>query len=317
MQVIENIFAYFFMRYVYLIISLLFVIQLQGQSNKDSLRKYVVRLSTLPEARNAKNKDALNQVANTIHQKFGAFSNRVFFQKFELNKTQYKNVICSFGPDTASRIIIGGHYDVYGEAPGADNNASGIAGLMELARMFKQAEKNLKYRIDLIAYSLEEPPFANTKNMGSAIHAKSLKENNIPVIGMINLKGIGFFSDKPSSQRYPFIIQKLGYSHRGNFISVLHAYGNGKFGSILKNLCNQYANGLPIKHFKPAIPFPVLNEGDHKNYIDLGIPAILISNTLSYRNKYYHYDTDTFETLDYVKMSKVIDMLFQAIMHYN
>jgi hypothetical protein len=316
MQVIENIFAYLFMRYLVLFISLLFAFQLKAQSNKDSLRKYVVRLSTLPEARNAKNIASLNQVAATIHQKFETYSNRVFFQKFELNKTQYKNVICSFGPDTASRIIIGGHYDVFGEAPGADNNASGIAGILELARLLKQAEKNLKFRIDLIAYSLEEPPFANTKNMGSAIHAKSLKENNIPIIGMINLKGIGFFTEKPRSQKYPFLLQRVLYPNRGNFISILHNYGNGKFGSILKNLCNQYANGLPVKHFKPAIPFPVLNEGDHKNYFDLGIPALLISNTLSFRNKYYHYDTDTFETLDYVRMSKVIDMLFQAIMHY-
>jgi hypothetical protein len=85
----------------------------------------------------------------------------------------------------------------------------------------------------------------------------------------------------------------------------------------MKNLCKQYATGISVQHYRPAIPFPILNDGDHKNYRDMGYPSILISNTLSYRNKYYHYDTDTYETLDYFRMSKVVDMVYQAIIHYK
>lgn len=288
-----------------------------AQSNPDSLRKYVVKLSTSAYARNPKNITYLNNTADWIYQKFEGYSKKVFIQKFEINKTIYKNVITSSGPDTAVRIVIGAHYDVFGEAPGADNNASGVAALIELARLFRSVEKNLKYRIDLIAYSLEEPPYLNTNKMGSFIHAKSMYENNIPLAGMINIKGIGFFIDAPHSQHYPFLFQRLFYSNKGDFISILQSNRNGVFGSVMKNLLKQYAAGLPVRNFKPAIPFPVLHEGDHKSYHDMGYPSLLISNTLSYRNKYYHYDLDSYETLDYFRMSKVVNMIYQATIRYK
>ncbi len=295
----------------------LFSLASHAQSNHDSLRRHVVKLSTSAYARNPKNIESLNNTADWIYHKYSSYSKKVFFQKFELNNNLYKNVITSFGPDTAVRIIIGAHYDVYGEAPGADNNASGVAALIELARLFHKIEKKLTYRIDLIAYSLEEPPYLNTKNMGSYIHAKSMQENNIKIAGMINIKGIGFFIDVPHTQRYPFLLQRIFYPNTGNFISILHSNQNGIFGSVMKNLLKQYAAGLSILNFKPIIPFPILNDGDHKNYHELGYPSILISNTLSYRNKYYHYDLDSYETLDYFRMSKVVNMIYHATIRYK
>lgn len=288
-----------------------------AQCNKDSLRKYVVKISTQTFARNPKHIDYLNKTADYIYKSFASYSDNTFYQKYEFNKVVFKNVLVSFGPSNAHRIIVGAHYDVFGEAPGADNNASGVAALIELARLFQKVEKILKYRIDLVAYTLEEPPYTNTNQMGSNIHAKSLQENQVLVAGMINLKGIGFFLDVPNTQRYPFLYQKLFCTKTGDFISILQSNGSGTFGSVMKNLCKQYATGISVQHYRPAIPFPILNDGDHKNYRDMGYPSILISNTLSYRNKYYHYDTDTYETLDYFRMSKVVDMVYQAIIHYK
>jgi len=296
---------------------LLPVVNTSAIANQDSLRKHVVRLSTLPDARNYRHPEALDQAAQYIHQRFKRYTDRTVYQKFRLGETVYKNVLCSFGPEAAPRIIVGAHYDVFGEAPGADNNASGTAALLELARMLSPINARLPYRIDLVAYTLSEPPFENTDSTGSWMHAISLKENKVPVAGMINLKGIGFYVETPKSQRYPFLLQRLFYRRTGDFISVLQGSGNGRFGSRMKYLMKQYANGLALRPFKPAIPFPVLRNGDHAVYRKFGYPAILVSNTLSFRNKYFRYDTDTFETLDYFRLSKVVDMIYQAIIHYS
>jgi len=142
-------------------------------------------------------------------------------QEFWVGKNKYKNVICSIGPRDAERIIIGAHYDVYGNQPGADDNASGIAGVLELARLFKQRNPELKHRIDFIAYTLEESPFFKTEFMGSAIHAKSLFEARVKVKVMICLEMIGFYSDKSYSQHFPNLLLSYLYPSKGNFILVV------------------------------------------------------------------------------------------------
>jgi hypothetical protein len=135
------------------------------------------------------NADMLDTVANRIKGEFLLYTNRVSFQNFRVDDTEYKNVIASFGPENAERIIVGAHYDVCYQQDGADDNASGVAGILELARLLNN--QPLKYRIDLVAYSLEEPPFFATKNMGSYVHAKSLHDAKVPVLGMISLDMIG------------------------------------------------------------------------------------------------------------------------------
>lgn len=122
------------------------------------------------------------------------YSDSVSTQSYTANGLQYKNIICSFGTENARRIIAGAHYDVCGAQEGADDNASGIAGLLELARLLKG--QKLNYRIDLVAYSLEEPPYFRTQYMGSYIHAKSLADSKANVYGMISLEMIGYFKDE-------------------------------------------------------------------------------------------------------------------------
>ena len=133
-----------------------------------------------------------------------------------MERTAIKNIICSINTDKKERIVIGAHYDVCGDQDGADDNASGVAGLLELARLLKH--EKLNYRIDFVAYTLEEPPFFGTENMGSSIHAKYISDNKISLKGMISLEMIGYFNDKPHSQKYPLSFLKWFY---GNKVIIL------------------------------------------------------------------------------------------------
>ena len=136
--------------------------------------------------RNYHHPDMLNKSGNYIKKQFQEISPRVEEQKFFVKNDEFRKIICSFVPENGERIIIGAHYDVCKDQDGADDNASGIAGLLELARLLKDSQ--LKYRIDFVAFSLEEPPFFKSENMGSYVHAKSLSENKVSVKG-IDLSG--------------------------------------------------------------------------------------------------------------------------------
>lgn len=304
-------------QYSIILLFVLFQQMAAAQSNGDSLRKYVVRLSTQPYARNAKNFESLNKASDFIHTCFSNYSTQTFFQHYTVNDTIYRNVIASFGPEDAPRMIVGAHYDVYGEAPGADANASGVAGLIELSRLLKKYEATLRYRIDLVAYTLGDIPHLNTKAMGSYVHAKSLSEHQVNVLGMLDLDCIGFYSDQPGTQRFPLLIYRWMYGNRGNFIGIIQQPGNGLWARQMRYLFKQYMNGLRVINFKPAVPFDGFADGDQKSYWTFGYSAILISNTKYYRNKNYHFDIDTYETLDYFRMVKVVDMIYKSLIHFK
>ena len=138
----------------------------------------------------------LNITADYIKSEFEKYADSTAVQVYDVQgqKSKYKNIICSFGIQNKKRIIVGAHYDVCEIQQGADDNATGVVGLLELARLLKG--QKLNYRIDLVAYSLEEPPYFRTNEMGSYIHAKYLSDNKISVKGMICLEMIGYFKDE-------------------------------------------------------------------------------------------------------------------------
>jgi Zn-dependent M28 family amino/carboxypeptidase len=257
-----------------------------------------------------RNVDVLDTVANRIQGEFLRYTNSVSFQNFTIQGAEYRNIIASFGPDNAERIIVGAHYDVFGEQDGADDNASGVAGILELARLLK--DKSLKYRIDLVAYSTEEPPYFDTNNMGSYIHAKSLSDEKVPVFGMVSLEMIGYYSDDKNSQRYPVGFLKMFYGDKGNFITVVQKSFGGKFARVYKRLAFDH-NSLPTKSFSAPSFFGGINLSDHMNYWKFGYSAIMITNTSFYRNHNYHKPTDRIATLDINRMALTIDGVYRTL----
>src|SRR5947207_1374953 len=151
--------------------------------------------------------DNLDRVAAYVGKEFEQAKGIVSEQPYEVNGKTYRNVIAQFGPETKERIIIGAHYDTAGPRPGADDNASGVAGIIELAYLLGRSE--LPIRVELVAYTLEEPPYFHTKYMGSAVHAESLKKQGLMVRLMVSLEMIGYFTDAPNSQNFPISILNL------------------------------------------------------------------------------------------------------------
>lgn len=274
------------------------------------LKQHLTAITKTSTYRNHTNIDQLNETAAYINKVFTGYSSMVTEQEYKVDGKIYKNVICSFGTENKKRIIIGAHYDVCGNQEGADDNASGVAGILELARLLKG--QKLNYRIDLVAYTLEEPPYFRTENMGSYVHAKSLIDSKADVYGMISLEMIGYFRDDKDSQQYPLGLLKLKYGNVGNYITLVKKFGSGDFVQAFAKGFKS-TDALPVKTFAGPASLAGIDFSDHLNYWQFGFDALMITDTSFYRNKNYHQATDKMETLDFRRMAKVIDCLFESV----
>jgi hypothetical protein len=279
-------------------------------SDTTNIRKNLESIINTSNYRNHKNIDVLDTVAERVTRELSRHTNRVSIQNYKVNQDNYRNIIASFGPEEGERIIVGAHYDVCRDQDGADDNASGVAGILELAKLLKG--QILKYRIDLVAYSLEEPPYFNTKHMGSYVHAKSLHDANIPVRGMISLEMIGYFSDKENSQSYPIGIMKWIYGDKGNFITIVQKSFCGEFAKAFKKISFRN-NSIATKSFRTPSFLGGANLSDHENYWEFGYSAVMVTNTAFFRNHNYHTKSDKLEALNIAKMGLVIDGVFRTL----
>jgi hypothetical protein len=267
-------------------------------------------LTHTQKARYYRYPEILNEVSEYIFNEWQKTCDTVYYQTYMARGVVYRNVIGSIGTDKRERIIIGAHYDVAGDIEGADDNASGIAGILELARLL--SNENLNYRIDFVAYTLEEPPYFASGLMGSMIHAQYIHDNSVSVKGMICLDGIGYFRDQPKSQDYPMGMFKLFYGTVGDFIAIVQSFGNGSFGGQFKRLMKRQRL-IETKSFRGPAKLSGVVLSDSRSYRKFKYPTVLITNTAFYRNPNYHESTDRLETLDLLKMSLVIDELYQSL----
>ena len=273
------------------------------------MKNTIKYLTKIQPPRNHKNIASLNKVANYIKDKFETFGLDVEYQEFKIHNNIYKNVIATINSHYKKRLIIGGHYDVCGDIQGADDNASAIAGILETAKQVIHYKNNIDFRIDFVAFCLEEPPYFGTEDMGSFIHAKYLKDNSIDVIGMINYEMIGYFTDAPNSQNYPLPQMKEIYPTTGNFIANVSNKSSQEFVKKLNFMSGD------IDTYEIVLPNELLNisASDHLNYWSMGFNAVMITDTAHFRNLNYHTPNDTFETIDFEKMQYVVDMVVKSI----
>ena len=287
--------------------------------SEDMLRKadheliveHLRRITKTDGYRNYQNIPLLNQTADYILSVFSQYADTAWLQSYDVGGNIYQNVVCRFGMSKKPVIIVGAHYDVCGNQEGADDNASGVTGLLELARLLHGS--SIGYPIELVAYSLEEPPYFRTSQMGSYVHAKSLHDEHSDVYGMLVLEMIGFYSDEKGSQNYPVKPMKAVYGTKGDFILLAKRAGAGTFVNRFSSEFNKTAE-LPVKNIKAPAKIQGMDFSDHLNYWLFGYDALMVTNTAFYRNKNYHRQTDTMETLDIPRMASVIDGVYRTLL---
>lgn len=257
----------------------------------------------------------LNSAADYIRNEFNKTTQRVEVQSYQVDSEKFHNIIAHFGPKvdyTASYengpprpIIIGAHYDAHEETMGADDNASGVAGLLELARIF--AENPPAVPVQIVAYTLEEPPNFRTDSMGSRHHAVSLVQAGVKPELVMVLEMVGFYSDAESSQEYPLGLLKWFYPTRGDFIGIVGNFVDAPTTKMVKVAMQSAHPEFPVESINAPAAMTGIDFSDHASYWQYDMPAVMITDTSFYRNQHYHKATDTADTLDYGRMAKVVD----------
>lgn len=302
------------MRFRWILLSLLpiFLSLLAAVPSDIALvKRHVTFLSSIHPPRNFTNLRSLEQSANYIATEIGRYTKAIRLQEFKVSGRTYKNVIANFGPQQAETIVVGAHYDVCGDQPGADDNASGVAGLILLAKYLAENKAVLKSNYELVFYSLEEPPYFRTEHMGSAVHAASLKANKVRVKYMLSLETIGYYSDAKGSQSYPTGLSFF-YPSEGNFIA---AVGRRADGNLISEFKNKFRQHSPLKIITLAAPSFVkgIDFSDQLNYWAEGYTAAMVTDTAFLRNHNYHEVSDKPETLDYEKIVQVIQGVYGVV----
>jgi hypothetical protein len=276
-------------------------------ANSHRLRRHVEFLTVQAAPRDSDHPESLDRTAVYIRNKFARTRARVRDQTFQARGRTYRNVIASFGPGTGPLLVVGAHYDAFGDFgpnPGADDNASGTAGLLELARLLDG--RALPGRVELAAYANEEPPWFGSPWMGSAVHARSLKGQDVR--GMICLEMIGYFTEK---QPAPSLLFRFLYPRRGDFIAVAGRWSDRSLTRHVKRSIRD--TGFPVCSFT-APRGAGIDASDQRSYWDLGIPAVMVTDTSDIRNPHYHAPGDRAGTLDYRRMARVVEGVANAVL---
>lgn len=268
---------------------------------------------TMP-ARSSRRRGSLDRAATFIAESFAAAGCEPRAEEFKVDHVAYRNLVCSFGPRDAPRLVMGAHYDVY-ESPGADDNASGVAALIEMARMVGAEKPALEHRLDLVAFTLEEPPHFRSQSMGSYLHARGIVRQGAELKLMISVEMIGFYADEPGSQAYPVGVLEWLYPDRANFIGVVGRLLDRSSVARVKSLM-AVSDDLPVHSINAPAALTGVDFSDHWSFWQNGLPALMVTDTAFLRNPNYHRSTDTPDTLDYRRMALAVDGLYQVAVGY-
>ena len=264
------------------------------------MKEIVKKLTSLNRC--FKDKELL-EAQNFIEEEFKKLGLKTKLQPINTEFGTFYNVIASKNFENKNKLIISAHYDTFESYPGADDNASGIAGVIECARRLN----NTNYPLEFVAFCLEEPPFYGTDKMGSYVYAKDLKDKNQKIEGAIVFEMIGYYSDY---QTIPDGLEYLISSKKGDFIVSVANNDSAKF---LYNL-NLESNNP--KNYNLIIESLLASLSDNKSFWDFNYNSIMITDTAFLRNPNYHTPNDTINTLDFEKMSGVVDMVVRGIKNF-
>jgi len=277
---------------------------------KSNLEKHVEYFAGTIGERNVIAYQPLVSTAQYIENSLKGFGYEVASQEYVVQMRKVRNLIVEIqGKARANEIVvIGAHYDTVDDCPGADDNSSGVAALLELARLLKDSHPARTMR--LVAFVNEEPPWFQTSDMGSWVYAMEAHRKNENIVAAISLETIGMYSDAEGSQKYPAGFKRL-YPSRGNFIAFVGDLGSR---ALVRDVVASFRKSTQFPSEGSAVPgaIPGVGWSDHWSFWQEGYPAIMVTDTAPFRNPNYHLPTDKPDTLDYDRMARVTLGLFHV-----
>lgn len=278
----------------------------------ERLHTHVARLAGEIGERNVWRPGALHAAADYIRGEWRRQGHTVTEQRYTAYDVASDNLeIALAGAAAASEIIlVGAHYDSVRGSPGANDNASGVAALLELGRLLKDA--GLRRTVRLVAFVNEEPPFFYWGEMGSAVYAKAARRRGDDIRLMMSLEMLGAYSELPGSQRYPPFLRWF-YPERANFIAFVSNLASRR---VLRRAVAAFraASAFPAESLAAPGLVPGVSWSDQLSFWREGYAAIMVTDTAFYRYPHYHTAQDTPEKIDYARMAQVVEGLAQTIM---
>jgi hypothetical protein len=270
---------------------------------RDELAADVQMLAGEIGERNVPHYPQLRAAADFIEQSLSAARLPVRRDSYEVAGKRCDNIEAELRGSTSDIVLIGAHYDSVFGAPGANDNGSGVAAMLALARRF--AGKPAYRTIRFVAFANEEPPYFLTPQMGSLVYAGRCKQRGDRIVAMLSLETIGYFSNAPGSQRYPLPGLGLFYPTRGNFIGFV---GNVSSRRLVRRVIGDFRKHADIPCEGAALPAGVPGVGwsDHWSFWQNGYAAVMVTDTAPFRYPHYHSSADTPDKLDYESMSRVV-----------
>ncbi|MGB5960071.1 MAG: M28 family peptidase [Coleofasciculaceae cyanobacterium] len=283
----------------------------QEATLKIALQQDVEKLSSEIGEHNFYQYKKLVEAANFLEASLTASGYKVQRQTYQVTKQTFSNLEVEIkGTNRYNEIVvIGGHYDSVLGSPGGNDNSSGAAAVLELARIF--AGKKTSRTLRFVEFVNEEPPFFQTNDMGSMVYAKRCRKRGENVVAMVSLETIGYYSNEPGSQKYTFPIN-LFYPSVGNFIGFI---GNPVSGNLVRNAIASFRRHTQYPSEGVALPDKVPGVGwsDQWAFWQQGYPGVMVTDTAPFRYPYYHTLDDTPDKINYERMARVVAGLEKVI----
>jgi len=272
---------------------------------KDRLSTEVKYLSETIGERNVWRAGSLQVVVDYLRSNLQQSGYAVKQQTYRVEDQEMSNLEATIpgSESLGETVVVGAHYDTVAGTVGADDNATGVAAVLELARHFRESKP--RKTIHFVIFVNEEPPFFQTSRMGSRVYAQQLRRENIRVSAVLSLEMLGFYSDVPGSQKYPALLN-LFYPNRGNFIGFV---GNLESRNLVRQSVRAFreSTSFPSEGIAAPAEWPGIGWSDQWSFWQERYPAIMITDTALFRYPYYHTPLDTADRLDFDSMARVVE----------
>ena len=279
--------------------------------SKAHLQQAITHLAEMIGERNITNPGSLEKSRDYIISQLTASGYAPVVQEFVDGGQSYYNIIAiKKGEMSPGEIfVLGAHYDSVAGSKGANDNASGVAALLEIARQL--AKKPLKKTIHFVAFTNEEPPYFQTDSMGSVHYANAFHADKQNIVGMIALDTIGYFTDQAGSQKYPYPLNYY-FPDTGNFIAFV---ANRDSSHLLKQTIGSFRTYAAIPSeggYAPSM-LPGIGWSDHWSFWQAGYPAIMVTDTAIFRYPHYHRQSDTPSQVNFDQLTRVTSGLIKSL----